>query len=42
MGRLTLLLPAASRFAGVAMPPALAKALGRADRAQADAGEAAQ
>lgn len=42
MARLTLLLPAASRFAGVAMPPALAKALGRADRTQADAGEAAQ
>lgn len=42
MARLTLLLPAASRFAGVAMPPALAKALGRADRRQADAGEAAQ
>ena len=39
MARLTLLLPAASRFAGIALPPALAKALGRADRRQADPGE---
>ncbi len=41
MARLTLLLPAASRFAGIALPPALARALGRADRAQAEAGEQA-
>lgn len=40
MARLTLLLPAASRFAGIALPPALAQALGRADRRQADPGEA--
>jgi len=39
VARLTLLLPAASRFAGIALPPALAKALGRADRRQADPGE---
>ncbi|WP_028838313.1 hypothetical protein [Thermomonas fusca] len=39
MARLTLLLPAASRFAGVALPPALAQALGRADRARAVPGE---
>ncbi|QNN46655.1 phosphoglycerate mutase [Thermomonas brevis] len=36
---LTLLLPSASRFAGVALPPVLAKALGCADRMRADAGE---
>lgn len=42
MARLTLLLPPAARFAGIALPPALAQALGRADRARAEAGEAAQ
>lgn len=41
MARLTLLLPVASCFAGIALPPALAKALGRADRIQAEAGEPA-
>jgi len=39
---LTLLLPASTRFAGVALPPALARALGRAEREQVEAGEAAQ
>jgi hypothetical protein len=39
---LTLLLPATTRFAGVALPPALAAALGRADRAMHEAGEDAQ
>jgi hypothetical protein len=42
VSRLTLLLPALSRFAGQALPDALGKALARADRTQADAGEAAQ
>ena len=42
MPRLTLLLPATSRFAGAALPTALARALGRADRIHADAGEQAQ
>lgn len=42
MARLTLLLPATARFAGHPLPPALARALGRADRAQHDAGESAQ
>lgn len=42
MARLTLLLPAAARFAGLPLPPALAQALGRADRAQHAAGEPAQ
>lgn len=42
MARLTLLLPAVARFAGIALPPALAKALGRAQRVQLDAGEQAQ
>lgn len=41
MAGLTLLLPPVARFAGLALPPALAKALGRADRAQAEAGEPA-
>ena len=41
MARLTLLLPAASRFAGIALPPMLAGALGRADRVQGGAGEQA-
>lgn len=41
MAGLTLLLPPATRFAGVALPPPLAKALGRADRVQADEGEPA-
>ena len=40
--RLTLLLPVTARFAGLPLPPALAQALGRADRAQHDAGESAQ
>ncbi|HEY1069634.1 MAG TPA: phosphoglycerate mutase [Thermomonas sp.] len=42
MARLTLLLPATARFAGHPLPPALARALGRADRAHHDAGESAQ
>ncbi len=39
---LTLLLPARSRFAGVALPDALGKALARADCAQQEAGDDAQ
>lgn len=39
---LTLLLPPVPRFEGVALPPVLAKALGRADRARFEAGEQAQ
>lgn len=39
---LTLLLPPTSRFAGIPLPPALAKALGRADRTRTDVGESAQ
>lgn len=42
MPRLTLLLPATSRFAGVALPPMLARALGCADRVEHDVGEHAQ
>ena len=42
MPRLTLLLPATSRFAGVVLPPVLARALGRADRVVHEAGEDAQ
>lgn len=42
MPRLTLLLPATSRFAGVALPPVLSRALGRADRVAHDAGDEAQ
>lgn len=42
MPRLTLLLPATSRFAGIALPAKLAKALGRADRSLGAAGEPAQ
>lgn len=42
MARLILLLPATSRFAGIALSEKLAKALGRADRIQAAAGEPAQ
>ena len=42
MPRLTLLLPATSRFAGIALPQVLARALGRADRGVHDAGEDAQ
>jgi len=38
----TFLLPARARFGGQALPPALAKAFGRADRTDADAGERAQ
>jgi hypothetical protein len=38
----TFLLPARARFGGQALTPALAKALGRADRTDADAGERAQ
>ena len=41
MARLTLLLPASARFAGITLPPQLAKALGRADRTQAEPGEPA-
>jgi hypothetical protein len=40
--RLTLLLPATAKFAGIALPAALAKALGRADRAAHAAGGHAQ
>jgi len=39
---LTLLLPPASRFAGILLPPALANALGRADRTQTGSGESAR
>lgn len=42
MPRLTLLLPASVRFAGMALPPALGRALGRADRVAHEAGEEAQ
>ena len=42
MPRLTLLLPATSRFAGVVLPPVLSRALGRADRVAHDAGDEAQ
>ena len=42
MARLTLLLPATARFAGLPLPPVLAQALGRADRAQHGVGEPAQ
>jgi hypothetical protein len=41
-GRSTLLLPARSVFAGRDLPPDVALALGRADAARADPGEAAQ
>ncbi|MFT4180238.1 MAG: phosphoglycerate mutase [Thermomonas sp.] len=37
-----ILLPPTTRFAGIALPQALAKALGRADRSASDAGEEAQ
>ena len=42
MARLTLLLPPTQRFAGVALPTALARALGRADRVMHEAGGDAQ
>lgn len=42
MSRLTLLLPATAKFAGIALPAALAKALGRADRTEREAGGQAQ
>ncbi|GHB93914.1 phosphoglycerate mutase [Thermomonas carbonis] len=42
MPRLTLLLPATSRFAGVALPQLLARALGRADRFAHEPGDDAQ
>ena len=42
MPRLTLLLPATRRFAGVTLPVPLARTLGRADRTIRDAGEQAQ
>ena len=42
MSRLTLLLPAGERFAGIAMPEQLAKALGRADQKCDQPGEQAQ
>ena len=42
MPRLTLLLPASPRFAGVALPPMLARALGRADLVAHESGEDAQ
>lgn len=42
MARLTLLLPPTQRFADVALPAALARVLGRADRSMREAGEQAQ
>lgn len=42
MGSVTLLLPARSRLAGAALPPALGKALGQADFSQQGAGSRAQ
>lgn len=42
MPRLTLLLPATQRFAGVALPEPLARSLGRADRGSGEAGGQAQ
>ena len=42
MARLTLLLPATTKFAGIALPAMLAKALGRADRGVHAAGTQAQ
>ena len=42
MARLTLLLPARDRFAGIALPAALAQALGRADDVPGQPGEQAQ
>ncbi len=42
MPRLTLLLPATSRFAGVVLPPVLSRAVGRADRVAHDVGDEAQ
>ena len=42
VARLTLLLPPAQRFAGVALPASQAKVLGRADRRRLESGEAAQ
>ena len=42
MPRLTLLLPDTAKFAGIALPATLAKALGRADRATLEAGRQAQ
>ena len=42
MPRLTLLLPASTRFAGVSLPKELARALGRADRVEHEAGDDAQ
>ena len=42
MASATFLLPARVRFGGQSLSPAFAKALGRADRVDADAGERAQ
>lgn len=42
MARLTLLLPPMAKFAGIPLPAAVAKALGRADRGSHDAGGQAQ
>lgn len=42
MPRLTLLLPDTAKFAGIALPATLAKALGKSDRATRDAGRQAQ
>ncbi|MDE2407304.1 MAG: phosphoglycerate mutase [Xanthomonadaceae bacterium] len=42
MARLTLLLPPQAKFAGIALPATLGKAVARADRTQAAAGEQAQ
>jgi hypothetical protein len=42
VARLTLLLPPTQRFVGVALPAALARVLGRADRMATGAGEQAQ
>lgn len=40
MAQATLLLPARTRLVGQVLPPDLAKALGRADRAASEAGSA--
>ncbi|MEO6154374.1 MAG: phosphoglycerate mutase [Thermomonas sp.] len=42
MTKLTLLLPDGERFAGIALPASLAKALGRADQVTGQAGDQAQ
>ena len=42
MPRLTLLLPPAARLGGRALPPGVARALGRGDLGRAEAGHAGQ